>query len=513
LSCVAKGGLFDQGGNCASPPLHDLEFNRPNAYYVSPLVINHPDGTVDEVPYTDPRTRIYRSTLEVDAARDWIRQHDPNTPWMATVSFSSAHVPYQPAPPSFLFPGLPDPADPDCTTEGATRTLSNQTIEAMDKELGRLLVELGIASRGAGGELVYDPSASNTMIVILGDNGTYATVVKPPFDPIHSKGTAYQTGVWVPLIVSGPLVKQPNREVSHVVNAADLFALFGEIADVDVRKIVPKSHVLDAVSMLPYLTDPAQKSIRKTNFTQSGTSISKDLQTSPPCVIPLSGGTTNACIELLPSADICRSEGGVWFGEGAPVAYADCCGVKNACVYSIDDGFVILPTATRAIRNEQYKVLEKDIPDCGTPPPCASQAPSGTVTEFYEINEAPGFPLIERPDGDSLPPNNLLPPGTSPKSLTPVQRKNYRALQKDFKKLLASEIACPGDGNLDKRVDETDLDDWQHFESISGGTSTWYDFNYDALTNEDDRDLIEQNLGAKCWDKGNHYGRGGVSAH
>ena len=246
LSCVAQGGLFDEGGRCGSPPSHALNFGTANAYYASPLVINHPDGRVE----SGSLARGYRTTIEVDAARRWIQQRDPKTPWMATVSFSSAHVPFQPAPPSFGLPGTPGPDGPDCTSSAALRVLSNQTIEAMDAELGRLVVELGLASRNRNGDLVYDPKATDTMIVILGDNGTYAPVVKAPFDPLHSKGTPYQTGVWVPLIVAGPLVRKPDREVTHMVNVADLFALFGEIAGVDVRKAVPRSHALDAVSML-----------------------------------------------------------------------------------------------------------------------------------------------------------------------------------------------------------------------------------------------------------------------
>ena len=34
----------------------------------------------------------------------------------------------------------------------------------------------------------------------------------------RAKGTAYQTGVWDPLIIAGPLVAQPDREVDHMVN-------------------------------------------------------------------------------------------------------------------------------------------------------------------------------------------------------------------------------------------------------------------------------------------------------
>jgi hypothetical protein len=99
----------------AHPPANSLDFTIANGYYVSPLVINYRDGNVEQVPLSDPRSRGYRTTIEVNAARDWIQQRPAGTPWMATVSFSADHVPYQPAPPSFGA-DIPDPPNTDCTT-------------------------------------------------------------------------------------------------------------------------------------------------------------------------------------------------------------------------------------------------------------------------------------------------------------------------------------------------------------------------------------------------------------
>lgn len=145
------------------------------------------------------------------------------------------------------------------------RLLTDALIEAMDVELGRLLVETGIAERGEDGTLVYRPD-SDTVVVIVGDNGSLGTTVKPPFDVTRAKGTAYQTGVWVPLIIAGPMVAMPDRDVGSMVNAADVFHLFGEIAGLDVAGLIPNGH--DGVSMLPYLLDPAQPGLRQYNFTE-----------------------------------------------------------------------------------------------------------------------------------------------------------------------------------------------------------------------------------------------------
>src|SRR5690606_23606546 len=83
-----------------------------------------------------------------------------------------------------------------------TRVLSNQMIEAMDREIGRMLVELGLATRRDDGTLDYRPEQTNTVVVVMGDNGSYAPSVKAPFDLTRAKGFPYQTGVWVPLLVA-----------------------------------------------------------------------------------------------------------------------------------------------------------------------------------------------------------------------------------------------------------------------------------------------------------------------
>lgn len=493
LSCVTKGGLFDEGGRCDAPPAHDFDFTVANGYYVSPLVINEPDGTVTKVALSDPRSRGYRTTLEVNAARDWIRSRAPNASWMASVTFSADHVPYQPAPPSFDEPGVPHPAD-DCSSQEATRLLSNQTIEAMDQELGRMLVELGIAGRDANGNLVYDPAASNTMIVIVGDNGSYAATVKLPFDPLASKGTSYQTGVWVPLIVAGPLVNQPDREVRQMVNVADLFALFGEIGGVDVAKAVPASHTLDARSMLPYLTNPAQADIRESNFTQVGTSITANNVQDAPCVIKVQ--QSHVCVQLFPSQDVCRSQLGDWYGPDSAHPETSCCGVANGGYY--DDPVKMLPVASWAMRNGHFKLLQKQVSDCTQPP----AYPTTLQTEFYAIDEAAPIPRLDHADGDSDA-NNLLPNGADPSTLGPVEKKNFDDLSARLAALFASEVACAGDGNLDKRVDGDDLLNWSYFRALSAGQSSWYDFPgvdglYDGFTDDKDLAVIRNNMGAQC---------------
>jgi hypothetical protein len=83
-----------------------------------------------------------------------------------------------------------------------------------------------------------------------------------------------------------------------------------------------------------------------------------------------------------------------------------------------------------------------------------------------------------------------------------TQKRNFDDLSAKLATIFASEVPCPGDGNLDKRVDGEDLANWSYFRALSGGKSSWYDFAidgaYDGLTDDRDLAVIRQNLGTNC---------------
>jgi Sulfatase len=492
--CVEAGGVFVPNQVCQSAAPSNVNFNAANGYYVWNRVIIDPSGTVTVFPYTDQRSRGYVSVATTSAAVDWINaERSSGKRWMATVSFANAHTPYQQPPNTLLPPASELTNGFKCTgndpaNQIATRVLSNQMIESMDKEIGQILVETGLATANSDGSLQYDPATTDTMVLIIGDNGTFAPGVKAPFDKNRAKGSVYQTGVWVPLIVSGPLVNSPDREVTSMVNIADLFQLFGEIAGVDVQKAVPKSHILDSASMLPYLTNPDQASIRQTNFTQTASNIHVNNQQPPPCVIPLTSPPT--CVQVFNDQGVCEYEGGIWYGPGAPVQYPTCCAVKNAGIYD-STGLQILANAETSTRNQIYKLVTKQVPDCSSP-----SAPDMTTNEFYEINEAVPIPKIDK-DGD-----NLCSAAGCPTGLDATQLANYNQLQSILQSTLSSEPACPGDGNEDKRVNGKDIVDWSLFRQQNpenpGFSSSWYDFNFDGLTDGTDLKVILANFGKNC---------------
>ncbi len=477
--CRDRGGILDPNAACQSPPPDTLDFDTLSGHWVSPYVINYADGRAEEVPPTDPRARTFRATQAVDDAIAWIRERPANRPWMATVSFASAHTPVMQPPVDEASADLDVASGLDCGNVVDQRVLTNLMIESLDTELSRLLVETGLARRTRKGRLVYRPKRTDTMIVLVGDNGSLGNSVKVPFDPTRAKGTAYQTGVWVPMLAAGPLVRRPNRVVSSMVNVADLFELFGEIAGLDVHALVPRP--IDSQSMLPYLVNPKQPSIRKTNFTQVGQNIQANGAVNGPCVI------STTCTQIPVSKSVCEDNNGVWWGVGADdPSTAGSAGVERCCnvnAYRAAEGKVqydIAPDFSAAVRDDVFKVVQNTTwLYVSQDEPCVDTV----ETEFYEIDEAVPVPLLDRADKE-------LPLD----ALTPIQQARFDALSAELTALLASAPECTGDGNIDGMVDAQDVGLWAYFAE-SYGASSWYDVNRDGLTDGADRSLVIDNLG------------------
>jgi hypothetical protein len=512
FSCIQGGGIFVKEKSCAAAKKVSLDFTLDNAYYAWNRVINTENGGLVQIAPTDPRARGYVSDVTVSAAVDWIKkQNQSKSPWMTTVSFANDHTPYQ-QPPEYLLPSpTPDSTGFSCTgnstaNEIQTRVISNQMIEAMDTEIGNLMVQSGLARRN-GNTIDYRPEETNTMVIIVGDNGTFAPGVKEPFDNTRAKGYVYQTGVWVPLIIAGPMVVSPDREVKSMINITDLFQLFGEIAGADVRKIVPASHTLDSQPMLAYLTNPNQASIRKTNFTQTADNIHTP---PPPCVITLI--QPNTCVQLFDSAPLCHFEGGKWYGTPSDDTqgrtFTSCCDVKRALYPGTQptdpDYLAFLPRDQQAVRNDDYKLVRQSQVVCKD---SNATDTAVTVNEFYRIDEVPVIPMIDKADqalcADTTTTTNC------PKVLSPAQQVVYNQLTASMNATMNSEPACPGDGNLDKVVDLADVTNWFYFATNPAQqpgtgeltTSSWYDFNHDGKTNQVDLNTIVQNFGTNCLKK------------
>ena len=205
------------------------------------------------------RTTEYATSRTVDDFLRW-RETAPE-PWVAVVAFHAPHDPFH-APPSHLHSfNLPN-IDP----RTRPRLFYRAMVEALDTEIGRLLAGMGT-------------QRANTNVIFMADNGTPGSASVSPFIPSHAKLSPYEGGVNVPLIISGPIVKKRGREVDSLVHSTDIFSTVLDLAGVD-QDVLHSNEAIDGLSLVPYLKDPKQASIRSRVFSElfvpNGTRHSKE---------------------------------------------------------------------------------------------------------------------------------------------------------------------------------------------------------------------------------------------
>lgn len=168
-------------------------------------------------------------------------------PWFLYVNYNAAHSPFHVPPQDLHTYG--QPAD-DLTRYRAM-------LEAMDTEIGRLLASVDL---------------EETLVVVVGDNGTPQPVTDGPWPPHHAKGSLYEGGVRVPLVVAGPGVSQGRSEA--LISIVDLHRTLIEVAGGTFQSE-------DSISFLPQLVDPQTPSARQWLFAEKNNDSTGQGQTGP----------------------------------------------------------------------------------------------------------------------------------------------------------------------------------------------------------------------------------------
>jgi arylsulfatase B len=171
---------------------------------------------------------------------DWISDLPPDQPWFAILSFNAPHLPYH-APPGF---------DQNLECGDLDRPICYRAmIEAMDREIGPLLDFL--LPRG------------DTTIIFLADNGTPQEIGVGALAGTPGKGSVYERGINVPLIIAGAGVEGEGRVSEALVNTTDLFMTVLDLAGVDSSVLPPTpaekdADMHDSFSLVPILSGNAE---------------------------------------------------------------------------------------------------------------------------------------------------------------------------------------------------------------------------------------------------------------
>ncbi|MEM8936562.1 MAG: sulfatase-like hydrolase/transferase, partial [Pseudomonadota bacterium] len=163
-------------------------------------------------------SETYATTDTVNDAINWLDRIDDDAPWFMWLAFNAPHDPFQ-KPPMELISKKSRALDPDGITAQNANLYYDAMIEALDTEIGRLLRNI---------------DRDNTIVIFVGDNGTPQSVLGAPYpSKAHGKGTLYQGGVHVPLMISG--AGRSSKRDSRLAHTVDLFATVLEFAGVDIQ--------------------------------------------------------------------------------------------------------------------------------------------------------------------------------------------------------------------------------------------------------------------------------------
>ncbi|OUS01533.1 sulfatase [Flavobacteriales bacterium 33_180_T64] len=155
----------------------------------------------------------YTTTKFTDLAINWIEQQ--SDPWFLWLAYNAPHTPFH-LPPNNLHDQGNLPTD-QASIDANPLPYYLAMLEAMDTEMGRLINSMSEAER------------DNTIFIFIGDNGTPNQVVQD-YGSFRAKGSVYQGGVNVPMVISGKNVTRINAIENALINTTDLFATISELA-------------------------------------------------------------------------------------------------------------------------------------------------------------------------------------------------------------------------------------------------------------------------------------------
>jgi len=165
-------------------------------------------------------SNTYTTTKFTDLAIDWLGKQ--TQPWFLWLAYNAPHTPFH-LPPNDLHSQGSLPSD-QASIDANPLPYYMAMLEAMDTEMGRLINSMTEEER------------DNTVIIFIGDNGTPGQVVQT-YATRRAKGSVYQGGVNVPMIIAGKDVTRINQTEDALISTTDLFATISNIAGINTTTI------------------------------------------------------------------------------------------------------------------------------------------------------------------------------------------------------------------------------------------------------------------------------------
>jgi arylsulfatase A-like enzyme len=138
------------------------------------------------------------------------------------------------------------------------KLIYHANVEAVDHELGALLDGIPPAVQ------------AETVVIVVGDNGTVGTMISDPALVTRGKRTLYELGTRVPLVVAGPFTPAGGA-CRELVGTVDVWRTVAELTGLSATEIDAElgQTPVDAVSFLGALVDPARDLLRAFAYSEA----------------------------------------------------------------------------------------------------------------------------------------------------------------------------------------------------------------------------------------------------
>ncbi len=165
----------------------------------------------------------YATSKYTQEAIDWINSRETNQSWFCWLAYNAAHTPFH-LPPAEMHNQGNLPTD-EVSIDANPLPYYMAMIESIDYQIGEIKNAMSVED------------FENTVIILLGDNGTPGQVAQSPYTSNRSKGSMFQGGVHVPMIIAGKDVTRQNVREAALINSTDLFTTFLNIAGAEIDEI------------------------------------------------------------------------------------------------------------------------------------------------------------------------------------------------------------------------------------------------------------------------------------
>jgi uncharacterized sulfatase len=206
-----------------------------------------------EPPYLDIEDDAYLTDVLTDEVIEFI-DNSSASPFFVTLAHFAVHVPLEAKEPTVE--KYRNKARPD---NGVNNPVYAAMIEHVDDSVGRVLRTLDNAG-----------IADNTVVVFYSDNGglrerfdkSTGVIVSSNAPLRDEKGTVFEGGIRVPLIVKWPGVVEGGSSSDALMVSPDIFPTLAEMAGAG----LPDTQVLDGESLMPILKGGEQSADRAIYF-------------------------------------------------------------------------------------------------------------------------------------------------------------------------------------------------------------------------------------------------------